>query len=44
MIKIDRLGAIVSATIFSSSVLAAADTNTVDQNKSRVIEKVFVTA
>ncbi len=44
MIKIDRLGAVVSATIFSSSVLAAAGSNTADQSKSRIIEEVFVTA
>ncbi|MFQ3201577.1 MAG: iron complex outermembrane receptor protein, partial [Zhongshania sp.] len=44
MIRIDRLGAIMSATIFSSSVLAAAGTSTIDQSKTRVIEEVIVTA
>jgi hypothetical protein len=44
MIKINRFGAIMSATIFSSSLLAAAGPSTTDQSKPQIIEAVFVTA
>ena len=44
MVKINRFSAAISATIFSSSVLAAAGSSTADQSKSRIIEEVFVTA